>query len=206
MRLRRDYIEAHGNLGVALNEQGWHKGAEAAYRQAIRLRPDFPEAHCNLGAALALQGKSEEAEAAYRQAIRLKPDFYADAFAAEPKLADDLRAYHRYNAACCAALAAARDADGPRPDARERARLRGQALGWLRADLVAWAKATDRALVRRTLAHWQQDADLAGVRGQEALAALPAGERAEWERLWADVADLLRRLDAGKAGAAPTGK
>jgi tetratricopeptide (TPR) repeat protein len=207
MRLRRDYIEAHGNLGAALNEQGWHKGAEAAYRQAIRLRPDFPEAHWNLGNALDRQGKSEEAEAAYRQAIRLKPDFYADAFAAEPKLADDLRAYHRYNVACCAALAAAaRDADGPRPDTRERARLRGQALGWLRADLAAWAKATDRALVRRTLAHWQQDADLAGVRDKEGLAALPAGERAEWEKLWAEVADLLRRLDAAKAGAGSAGK
>ena len=54
--------------------------------------------------------------------------------------------------------------------------------------------------------HWQQDADLAGVRGKEALAALPADERAEWEKLWAEVADLLRRLDAAKPAAAPPGK
>jgi hypothetical protein len=44
------------------------------------------------------------------------------------------------------------------------------------------------------------------VRDKEALAGLPAEERAEWEKLWSEVADLLWRLDAGKAGAGPTGK
>jgi hypothetical protein len=91
-------------------------------------------------------------------------------------------------------------------DAEERARLRGQALSWLRADLAAWAKVADRALVRRILAHWQQDPDLAGVRDRQALAALPAEERAEWDKLWAEVADLLRRLDSAKAAAGPAGK
>ena len=69
-----------------------------------------------------------------------------------------------------------------------------------------WAKVADRALVLRKLAHWQQDADLAGVRDKPALAPLPAEERAEWEKLWAEVADLLRRLDAAKPAAAPAGK
>jgi hypothetical protein len=60
--------------------------------------------------------------------------FYAAAFGDDPKLADEPRAGHRYNAACYAALAAAsRGTDAPKPDAKERARLRGQALGWLRA-------------------------------------------------------------------------
>ena len=100
----------------------------------------------------------------------------------------------------------------PTPDDKERARLRGQALGWLRANLALWwkqaesASAESRAAAQRTLRQWQQDADLAGVRGKEALAALPAKERAEWEKLWADVADLLRRLDAAKPAAAPPGK
>jgi hypothetical protein len=133
--------------------------------------------------------------------------FCADAFAADPKLADDMKAAHRYTAACCAALAAAgRGAEGPRPDAPERASLRGQALGWLRADLALWQKQADsgrpegRAAARRTLRHWQQDADLVAVRDQQALAILPAEERAAWEKLWAEVADLLRRPEAGKAG------
>jgi hypothetical protein len=139
--------------------------------------------------------------------------FYADAFAADPKPADDLPASHRYNAACCAALAAAgQGADDPKPAPKERARLRGQVLGWLRADLALWHKQADsgkaesRAEAQRTLRHWQQDNDLAGVRDKQALAALPADERAQWQKLWADVADLLRRLDAGKPAAAPAGK
>jgi hypothetical protein len=139
--------------------------------------------------------------------------FYADAFGADPELADDLRTGHRYNGACYAALAAAgQGADAPKSDDPGRARLRGQALGWLRADLAlrrkqaGSAKAGDRAAAAAALRHWQEDTDLAGVRGKEALAALPATERAEWDRLWTDVADLLRRLDAGKPAAAPAGK
>jgi hypothetical protein len=44
------------------------------------------------------------------------------------------------------------------------------------------------------------------VRDPQARAALPADERAEWEKLWADVADLLRRADTAKAGTTPAGK
>ncbi|HZY90956.1 MAG TPA: hypothetical protein VFE78_39395, partial [Gemmataceae bacterium] len=104
-----------------------------------------------------------------------------------------------------AALASAgRGADDPKPDDKERARVRGQALGWLRADLALWQKQTDpgkaesRALAQRTLRHWQQDSDLSGVRDKQTLAGLPAYERAQWEKLWAEVADLLRRLEAGQ--------
>ena len=139
--------------------------------------------------------------------------FYAEAFAADPMLASDLRQQCRYNAACSAALAAAgQGTDDPKPDAAERDRLRGQALNWLRADLAlrqkqaGSAKAEDRAAAQQALRHWQQDADLASVRGQEALVALPAEERAEWDKLWAEVADLLRQLDAAKPAAAPAGR
>ena len=60
------------------------------------------------------------------------------------------------------------------------ARLRRQALDWLRADLAAYAalaEKDDRSARRAgpaALAHWQQDADLAAVRDDKALAALPA--------------------------------
>jgi Flp pilus assembly protein TadD/tRNA A-37 threonylcarbamoyl transferase component Bud32 len=60
--------------GIALSDQGRHKKAEAAFRQAIRLNPDYYTAHGNLGNALFNQGRHKEAEAAYRQAIRLKPN------------------------------------------------------------------------------------------------------------------------------------
>jgi thiol-disulfide isomerase/thioredoxin len=38
------------------------------------------------------------------------------------------------------------------------------------------------------LRHWLADPDLAGVRGPDALAGLPAAEQQEWGRLWAEVA------------------
>ena len=88
---------------------------------------------------------------------------YAAAFAADPKLADDLKAAHRYNAACYAALAAAgQGEDAAKLDDKEKTRLRKQALDWLRADLalrtkqLESGKPADRAEVQQTMRHWQQ--------------------------------------------------
>jgi hypothetical protein len=134
-----------------------------------------------------------QAKGLHRVAARLA----ITAFAADPALADDLNVGLRYNAACVAALAAAGRGDGAQADAAERGRLRGQALAWLRADLAAWAWAAAdgaaRPTVSKGLRYWQQDADLAGVRG-DALSALPESERADWQKLWADVAALLRQV------------
>jgi serine/threonine-protein kinase len=123
---------------------------------------------------------------------RAAAGLYADAFAADPKLADDFQAGHRYRAACFAVLAAGRGEGAGKPGDEERARLRGRALDWLRADLAAWARGTDPTLVETTLKRWQQDGDLAGVRDPGALARLPAAEREAWRRLWSGVADLLQ--------------
>src|SRR5262249_28455340 len=89
--------------------------------------------------------------------------------------------------------------DAAKLDDRERARWRKQALEWLRADLEPLAKrsengkAEDRARVRQTLRHWQEDRDLAGLRDASALAKLPEPERAACRRLWQDVASLLQK-------------
>ena len=74
-RIKRDYAEAHSNLGNALRRQGKLEEAVTAHRKAIRIKPDFAVAHCNLGNALQSQGKLDEAVAAYRDAIRIKPDW-----------------------------------------------------------------------------------------------------------------------------------
>ncbi len=137
----------------------------------------------------------------YAQAVR----FYALAFRADPKLADDPRAWHRYNAACYAALAAAARGERGKLSEQDRAGLRKQALDWLRADLVAWGKgvADDSggasALVPATIKHWQQDSDLTGIREEAALAKLPAEERAAFAKLWKDVAALLEKATATAA-------
>jgi serine/threonine-protein kinase len=126
--------------------------------------------------------------------------FYAEAFEAEPKLADDLRAGHRYDAACTAALAGCgQGKDADKLDDAERARLRRQALTWLRADLAAWCLLLEKGPnkagpdVLRTMQHWQGDADFAGVRGPDALARLPEAERPRWQKLWEEVAALRKR-------------
>jgi tetratricopeptide (TPR) repeat protein/serine/threonine protein kinase len=134
----------------------------------------------------------------YRAAAR----FYDEAFAAEPRLADDLNAHHHYLAACAAALAGCgKGNDADKLDGNERARLRRQALGWLGASLEAWRRLLDKepdqvrsaARVAKALQHCLADSDLSGVRGPEALAQLPDAERQLWHQLWVDVADTLAR-------------
>ncbi len=130
---------------------------------------------------------------------------YAATFTADAKLADDPKAAHRYNAACFAALAAAGQATGADKLAdQERSRLRKQALDWLRADLDLWGKRladgtpADRNVVQNTLQHWQDDADLTGVRDAAALKKLPAEEQEAWQKLWADIMDLLKKVGDSK--------
>src|SRR5207247_1088614 len=74
----------------------------------------------------------------YHAAARLS----ADAFAADPALADDLKAGHRYRAARAAARAAAGEG-GAALSPEERTRWRRQAVAWLRADLALWARHLD---------------------------------------------------------------
>ena len=128
---------------------------------------------------------------------------YAPAFAADPKLADDLSSGFRYNAACFAALAAAgQGEDADKLDDKARAALRLRALDWLRADLAGFTKLSesghpaDRWFVQKQMDHWQQDSDLAGLRDAAALAKLPAEERAACEKLWANVVALLKKAGA----------
>ena len=133
----------------------------------------------------------------YRAAARL----YADAFTADPKLADDLKSGARYTAAYFAVLAGCgHDKNIAALETEERARLRKRALAWLRADLAAWTKLADdareHARIRQRLEYWQQDADLAGIRDDKELAKLPAEEQTECKKLWTDLEALLKNVSA----------
>jgi hypothetical protein len=135
-----------------------------------------------------------------KKLYRATAGLYADAFAADPKLTDDLSNNHRYNAACYASLAAAgRGEDAAKLDDKERAGLRKQALAWLRADLVRNAKQlesgerTKRTEVERRLKLWQRDSDLLAIRDAAALAKLQADEQQAFAQLWTDVAELLKK-------------
>ncbi len=128
--------------------------------------------------------------------------FHRAAFAADSKLAMAGQG-HRYNAACCAALAGCgqgKDADSL--DDTERAGLRQQAGDWLRADLSGWSRTLDRAnpqgkaSLAQRMQIWRNNPNLAGVRNQANLAKLPQTERIAWQKLWDDVAALQRRAAA----------
>jgi hypothetical protein len=128
---------------------------------------------------------------------------WSDALQANPKLIDDRQAAYRYNAACAAALAASgAGKDDPPPDDTAKAKLRRQALDWLKAELAIWVKLLEsgplqaKASIAQTLKHWQADTDLAGIRDAKALGALPESERAAWRTLWSDVAALLEKARA----------
>ena len=126
---------------------------------------------------------------------------YADAFRADPKLADD----HRYHAACAAARAGCgQGEDATGLGGAERKRWRDQAREWLRADLAARVHAFDadptaaRAGVRKALRRWREDPDLTCVRNPGELEKLNADERKEYDALWQAVGNLLSRAGDGQ--------
>ena len=136
-----------------------------------------------------------ESQFKYGTAARL----FAAAFAERPTLADNPAAGHRFQAARCAALAAAGKSwnDPPLPG-EDRTRRRRQALDWLRADLKAWetlARSPSgglRSPVARALQHWKTDHELASVRDESALAVLPEADRQACRDLWAEVDRLIK--------------
>jgi len=221
------YAQAHCNLGHALSNQGRFAEALPAFKRGHELgskEPGWPypsaqwvrqaERMADLEGKLAafLKDELQPRDAAERlglvavcQAKKLPhaaTRLYADAFTADPKLADDLKAGHRYRAACAAALAAAgQGEDAAKLDDKEKVRLRKQALDWLRADLTICTKQLEtgssagRAAVQQALRYWQKDSDLAGLRDEAALAKLSADEQKAFTQLWADVAALRKKVE-----------
>jgi hypothetical protein len=119
---------------------------------------------------------------------------YQEALAAGPHLTG-----LRFAAAGAAAQAASGKGDAATLDDRERARWRGQALVWLRADVQMWrmhmesGPAQVRKNGQRALEMLKGRTDLAGVRDAAALAKLPAAEQQAWQALWAEVETLLQQ-------------
>jgi tetratricopeptide (TPR) repeat protein len=221
--------QAHCNLGHALRDLGRFPEALAALKQGHELgskssRWRVPSAAwvraCQRLVELdprlpgLLAGTDRPADQRERldfaRLCSLKQSFaaaariYTEAFATQPQVAADLRAGHRYNAACSAARAGCgQGVDAAGSTAAERLAWRRQALTWLRDDLAAWSRQLQAAptgdpAVAQTLRQWQADPDLAGLRDPAALARLSAEERAACERLWADVAGLLRQTEPRK--------
>ncbi len=85
--------------------------------------------------------------------------------------------------------------------AENRSLLRQQALDWLRSDLTAYTRLAEkgnkdaREAVWWRLTGWFRNPELAFYREEKSLAALPEAERQAWQKLWADVAALLKKVE-----------
>jgi tetratricopeptide (TPR) repeat protein/tRNA A-37 threonylcarbamoyl transferase component Bud32 len=216
LRLDPKHAASHNNLGNALRHKGDLDAALGYFQAAVRLNPNFTLARNNLRETETMRqalprlpdivaGRAEPENPAegctfadlcarpFQRRFAAAARLYQRAFVADPKLADDLRAFHRYNAACYAARSARGDGVDAPASPGERAALRAQSLAWLRADLAlhkkqaASSNPTERQETAAKLAHWLGDSDLTEVRPGKQPLALPAAERAEWEALWADV-------------------
>jgi tetratricopeptide (TPR) repeat protein len=214
----------HDGLGRALQEEGRLEEALAEYRKALELGETeagprlqacerLRTLHSRLPGLIA--GRDRPADNAERLAFAelcrqpcercyaLAARLYADAFSAGPKLADDLRAGYRFQAAGAAAAAGCgQGKDGAQLGEAEKARLRDQSLNWLQADLAVWTRqarggtAEARAAVQRVLRAWKRDAHLVGVRDPAALAQLTPAEREAWQKLWQEVDAVLAQVSA----------
>ncbi len=71
-------LDAHYNLGLALEARKEYAGAAAHFEAALRIWPGYSAGHNNLGNALAALGEFDGAARHYEEAIRLNPR-YADA-------------------------------------------------------------------------------------------------------------------------------
>jgi tetratricopeptide (TPR) repeat protein len=227
IQLNPKYLEAYDALGGTLLRQGRFAEARTAARRTLELLaegdPARPVAQqrlkqCELLVTLdeklpaILAGKAEPAGAPERLALgqlcwqykhryAAAARFYADAFATDPKLADDLQRQHRYHAACSAALASAGQGEDAKDlSDQERLKLRQHALDWLRADLTLYARRIESAepAAKRhlwgQLAQWQKDTGLASVRDKAALDQLREDERKQWRELW----DEVNRIKEGQ--------
>jgi tetratricopeptide (TPR) repeat protein len=230
LELDPQYAEAHCNLGDCLRLQGKFRAALASVRTGHELGSRQPgwsydsdkwvkelERCVQLDDLLTATREGKARPAGPAESVELADfcrnekhcpaaavRFYTEAFTAEPKLAADLQAAHRYRAAQAAALAGCGQGDGANLDAAERARLRRQALQWLRADLDLWTRDLKTAspqagqAVGARMQQWLNEPSLAAVRDQSALAGLPAEERPLWQAFWADVAAARTRAAAAQ--------
>ncbi len=132
--------------------------------------------------------------------------FWSEALEEDPKLGDNRKAQHRYNAACAALLVASGQTKDATPiDEAARADLRRRALAWLRAEVAAWTRVfesgspAERATALSVIRWWTRDTDLATVRGADALARLPETERKAWQVFWGEYEALMRKGDQAQS-------
>jgi eukaryotic-like serine/threonine-protein kinase len=216
------FTQAHINLGRALMAKGEFRAALSSFRLSQRDSPAPPyrrssaemirevERMIALDARLpALIRKGEHPKTASEQ-IRLarlcqikhlfatSAAVWDELFTAEPRLAGEQSAGHRYSAACAALRAASGESkENTPPDRATRERLRQKARKWLEADLAAVIESMEKGSSRERssgpsrLGRWLVATQLAGVRDQTSLVALTDTERGDWKAFWMKVEETI---------------
>jgi serine/threonine protein kinase/tetratricopeptide (TPR) repeat protein len=130
---------------------------------------------------------------------------FADAFTADPKLAEDTPPRHRWKAARAAALAGSgHGEDAAHLEESEKKKWRSQGKQWLLADLdiykqiLAVNPTGNGNVLRFVLKECQTDPDLAGLFEPAELEKLSADERKEWLAIWDEVRSLAKRVEKNK--------
>jgi len=223
-------------LGAALEANGEGDEALGVFAEAIRLDPAQPDWHIHRRRILqTMMGDLEGAIAASQMALRLAPENagehreLARLYRATGKYAEAVESYRRaldlggmtwvnwralgdadrYDAACVAALASAREGNGAGSDNNQRGRYRVQALEWLQEELrfrrLALVGRSDetRSRIRSGLSDWLSDGNWRNLREEAELAGLPPAERQEWERFWARVRRIVDQLETPLKAPAP---
>lgn len=146
---------------------------------------------------LALQGACQ-----FERRFAASARLYAEAFAADPLLAEDVGTGLRSRAACAAALAGRAGSRSQVIDPDEQARWREQSREWLRADVVALramlGESGARPRIRQIVGGWLAEPGFEGIRDPGWLKELPAEEGARCAGLWADVRALERAAAEGE--------
>ncbi len=197
---------------LGMRDRGWRYPSAAWVAEAerlLKLDAEFTEAVQGDKTSLSPASRVELARFALsrKQLPTTAVKWYQQAFAEDASLAEDRHTGHRYNAACAALLTAAGKAtEVDKVEDAERTRLKHQALAWLRDELAAWGKLSESKpeqspQVVQALAHWQQDSDLASLRDEQQVQQLPVEDQELCRRLWADHAELVKRLREKKSSA-----
>ncbi|MBX9622852.1 MAG: hypothetical protein K2X82_03470, partial [Gemmataceae bacterium] len=219
VRLQPNEAEGHQLLASAAVEVGDLEAAVRHMRDAARLDPD-PEygpiirATERVRDALVAVAAGREAPATPLDAVSLaavyqKPGqrryglalrLYLGAFGAQPSLADPMTG-HGYDAARAALRLAAGDDPSAVIGWDEWGQLHDRAYTWLAADLADLRRRaglsipTAKQFAATALAKWLADPDLALVRNPARRATMPAPDREQWEKFWAEV-EAVRALAA----------
>ncbi|MBI3409273.1 MAG: tetratricopeptide repeat protein [Planctomycetes bacterium] len=134
----------------------------------------------------------------YKQQYATATKLFRRGFDSKPD-GKGLAQMHRYDAACAAALAGAgKGEEASKLADEDKTKLRAQARDWLGAELNAVgasAKAAQSRPVLELIARlerWLTEPELTGVRDPRDLAKMAADERAQFEKLWADIRALLK--------------